>query len=138
METERLVVQRQPGFRRTRGQGFSLLEALVAMTLLTIGLVSLAALVVSTSRQTELEEDRQRVLEAAQNLLEQVKATEPMVIEATYNAQQFPVPGVAGTVAVDIDATDPAILGVTVTAIWDTRDITHNLVLQTEIYNSKG
>ena len=131
-------MQRQPGFGRTRGQGFSLLEALVAMTLLTIGLVSLAALVVSTSRQTELEEDRQRALEAAQNLVEQVKATDPLVIEATYDAQTYRVPGVAGTVAVEIDATNPAILAVTVTAVWDTRDITHNLVLETRIYNSKA
>lgn len=130
-------MQRQPGFRRSTA-GFTVIETLIALTLLTVGLVSLGVLVVSSARQTELEDDRQRVLESARNLLEQVKASDPQLIVQTFDEQQYPVPGVDGDVAVSIDATDPALLGVTVTADWNSGGSGMSLVLETQIYNSKG
>ena len=130
-------MQRQPGFRRGTA-GFTMVETLIALTLLTIGLVSLGVLVVSSTRQTELEDDRQRVLESARNLLEQVKASDPQLIVQTFDGQQYAVPDVDGDVAVSIDATDPALLGVTVTADWNSGGSGMSLVLETQIYNSKG
>ena len=130
-------MQRQPGFRRGPA-GFTVIETLIAITLLTIGLVSLAVLVVSSTRATEFEDDRQKVLESAQNLLEQVKASDPQLIVQTYDGQQYPVPGVDGDVAISIDATDPALLGVTVTAGWNSGGNDMSLVLETQIYNANG
>lgn len=125
-------------FVNRRGGGFSLLEALIAMTLLTVGLVSLAALVVSASRQTELEQNRQKVLEAAQNLLEEIKANDPQVVP-NFDGQQYAVPGVSsGVLTVEVDSTVTALLGVVVTATWDTAGNGQNMVLETQIYNSKG
>ena len=130
-------MQRQAGIRRGTA-GFTMVETLIALTLLTIGLVSLGVLVVSSTRQTELEDDRQRVLESARNLLEQVKASDPQLIVQTFDGQQYEVPDVDGDVAVSIDATDPALLGVTVTADWNSGGSGMSLVLETQIYNSKG
>ncbi len=130
-------MQRQGGFRRGTA-GFTMVETLIAITLLTIGLVSIGVLVVSSTRQTELEDDRQRVLESARNLLEQVKASDPQLIVQTFDGQQYEVPDVDGDVAVSIDATDPALLGVTVTADWNSAGSGMSLVLETQIYNSKG
>ena len=130
-------MQRQAGIHRGTA-GFTMVETLIAITLLTIGLVSIGVLVVSSTRQTELEDDRQRVLESARNLLEQVKASDPQLIVQTFDEQQYAVPGVDGDVAVSIDATDPALLGVTVTAGWNSGGSGMSLVLETQIYNSKG
>ncbi len=130
-------MRRQAGFRRGTA-GFTMVETLIAITLLTIGLVSIGVLVVSSTRQTELEDDRQRVLESARNLLEQVKASDPQLIVQTFDEQQYSVPGVDGDVTVSIDATDPALLGVTVTAGWNSGGSGMSLVLETQIYNSKG
>lgn len=130
-------MQRQAGFRRGTA-GFTMVETLIAITLLTVGLVSLGVLVVSTTRQTKLEDDRQRVLESARNLLEQVKASDPQLIVQTFDGQEYAVPDVDGDVAISIDATDPALLGVTVTADWNSGGSGMSLVLETQIYNSKG
>lgn len=131
-------MKRESALSRERGEGFTLVETLIAITLLTVGLVSLAALVVSSSRQTELEDDRQRVLEAAQNLLEEVKASEPLLVIQTYDGQRYPVADVDGELTVDVDAADMSLLGVTVTATWDSAGNSQTLVLETQIYNSKG
>lgn len=128
---------RRLGFGRDPA-GFTIIETLIAITLLTVGLVSLAVLVVSSTRQTEFEDDRQKVLDAAQNLLEQVKADDPLLIVANYDGEVYPIEGVDGTVAVNVDATVPSLLGVTVTATWNTAGNDMTIVLETEIYNANG
>ncbi len=127
-----------------RNEGFSLIEIHIAMTILAVALVGMGTLVVSSSRQTEVDESRQRVLQAAQNLIEEIRTVDTETILSTYDGQTYNVEDVTGTagptevLSVAVTAIEPKLLQVSITATWSVAGTPLTYTLDTQIYNAKG
>ncbi len=121
--------------------GFTLLEIMAATGLLLIGVMALVAIVVPLSRQREQVETGQAVLIDARSLMEEIVASAPTLVVATYDTQTYDVAGVDGangdgtTLSVAVDDTT-TLLGVTITGSWNLQDHVETLVLTTAIDNS--
>jgi len=130
--------------RSDRAHGFTLLELMAALSVIIVGLVALSGYLVSASGQREQVTLRHRVLAEAQNILEEIRATDPYAIRATYDGATFPVEGVQGvvaggrTIAVAVDSSDPKLLTVTVTGRWRARGAEDSLTSRTQIFNRNG
>ena len=124
--------------------GFTIVELLIAMTLAVVGLVALSGVLVTTSQAREAAAQRYLVLEATENIMEEIRAADPATILAGYNTKTFDMAGIDGTntdgtvIKVDIVAADPNYLQVTVIGSWQIGSSTHSLQLYTEIMDPEG
>ncbi len=127
-----------------RARGFTLLETAVAGVLIVTALGTVAGLLLATSGTRRQAAVRSDVLRAAVAVLEQVKLTDPSLVQANHDGTTHHVTGVDGTngdgsaLTVDVDATEPRLVGVTVTASWYRGDSVETLDLRTEIYSGDG
>jgi prepilin-type N-terminal cleavage/methylation domain-containing protein len=125
-------------------RGFTLLELVVSLTLLTVGLISVAGVYVPVSREAEEIEVESRVLEEARLRLEEISAVAPSFLKTTYDDKTFAIDGVEGagpsgeTLRVRVDSSDPRLLGVTVDADWLVRGDAFHLSIETKVYNPDG
>ena len=116
----------------------------MALVLLVVGLVSLAGLIVSISRQREMASARRLVLGRGISLLEEIKGAPPETLVVTYHGATRTVAGVMGSnvdlsaLTVNVDASNPNLLVVVVTGSWVISGATDTMALRTEIYNPSG
>jgi Tfp pilus assembly protein PilV len=131
-------------FPKRGAGGFTLIELVIALSLMVLGLVSLAGVFVPLSRQGDQAEADTAVLHRARSLLEEIHATAPDLVASTYDGDAHTVPGVQGNgpggtaLTVDVDSTNPKLLIVTVTGDWTAGGTAQSLVLGTRIYNPNG
>ena len=129
---------------RNRHRGYTLVEVMVAITLLVVGIMALAAIIVPLSRQREQVEAKFLVLERARSLLEEISGIAPENIASTYNGKTYIVSHVSGAnadgtaIAVSVDSTNPKLVLVTVTGAWTLGGHTETLSLQTASYSPQG
>lgn len=123
-------------------EGFGLVDVMAALTITVLGLVAVAAVLLSTSHQQDQEGARILALMRAEALMEEVKGSNPATLAATYDGMFVPVQGVIGSqvtqqvITVDVDDTDPTLLVVSVFASWLSRGAVETLTLRTDIFNS--
>lgn len=115
-------------------RGLTLVEAVIASSVLVVGLVGLAGVFISVSGGREQAALRTLVQSQAQSLLEEIKGVAPETVVGTYDGLTNPESGLTVTV----DSTNPKLLVVTVSAEWIVRTNLENLAFTTEIYNPKG
>lgn len=115
-------------------RGLTLVEAVIASSVLVVGLVGLAGVFIAVSGGREQAALRTLVQSEAQSLLEEIKGVAPETVVGTYDGVTQSELGLTITV----DSTNPKLLVVTVSAEWVARQNLENLVLTTEIYNPKG
>jgi Tfp pilus assembly protein PilV len=123
-------------------EGFTIVELVCAMSILVIGLLTVAGVMVSMSRQQEHAASRRLVLAEAQSLLERMKGVAPKSIAAAYHGKGFLVHGVTGTqpagnvITASIDDSNPNFLNITLTADWNAGGQDYTLILENEVYAS--
>ncbi len=103
----------------------------------------LAGVLVSLSHSREQVETRSLVVRLSQNLLEQILASPPETMAATYAGSAYALESledtnVSGAVGVAIDSTNSKLLVVTVTANWVALGSNHSLSLLTYVHNTGG
>ena len=128
-----------------RTRGFTPIEVATTITVLVIGFVALAGVMVPISQQSEQVAAKSEVTRQARSVLEQIKGLAPENVASTYNGATYFVQGITGTnndgsaLTVTVDSTNPKLVVVTVTGSWvDPGGTTETVVLRTEIYSSKG
>ena len=146
-------------------RGLTLVEVTIAMMLTSVGIVSLAGVLLSVQRQHEQASARSQVLQSAANILEEIKGSPLQTVYTNYHGRSYEVAGVSGTgqgglaidvagvpatgqipatgqggsvISVSVDPTNPKLLVVTLNASWIVLGNTETLELQTEIYSLKG
>ena len=123
--------------------GFTIVEVLIAMSVLIVGLVALSGLLVTTSHSRQQVSQRHLVLERGQNIIEEIRAADPADLLTMYDSKTFDMFGVDGNnpdgsvIQVDVVAPDPSFLQVTVTGNWLLGQRSESLQLYTEIYDAK-
>ena len=124
--------------------GFTLVEIMVATSVLVIAVMAIAAIIVPLNRQREQVEAKTAVMSGARSLIEEIKGSDPEFIEATYDGQTSNVTGVDGangdgtTLTATVDSTIPQLLQITVAGAWNISGHVETLELSTEIYNPSG
>ena len=124
--------------------GFTLLELMVATTVLVIAIMAIGAIAVPISRQREQVEAKNRVLARSKSLLEEIKGVPADSVFGAYDNTTYEVAGVDGAfadnkeISIRVDQTDPTLVTVTVRGSWILADHTETLELVTEIYSSNG
>src|ERR1700741_4305872 len=83
----------------TARRGFSLVELLVVMAVLTMAVGMFSSTLVSTSRQSRIKREQAIAAEAARQALERMRSLPCGQLFATYNAAPGDDPGGAGTAA---------------------------------------
>ena len=133
-----------PYCKAERHEGFTLFEVAVSISILLIGLTSLAGVFITIRHQRQEQATRRVVLQAATDILEEIKGVAPEWIATGYNGMKVSLEGVYGTgtnstaLSVTVDSSNPALLIVTVTGGWTSNGRDHSLDLQSEIFNPKG
>ncbi len=129
---------------RSRTAGFTLMEIAISVSILIVGLVSLAGVLVSISHQREELTVRRTVLGRARSIVEEIKGVSPDTVAQAYNGLAYMVEGVTGNgnngeaITVAVDTTNPRLIRVTLTASWTAFNKSESLVLESEIYNPNG
>jgi type IV pilus assembly protein PilV len=99
MSTVNRRIGRRPRFPR-RADGFSLLEVLVALLVLSIGLLGLASLQATTSRFNYNAYLRSQATSLAYDIAERMRANRDQALDSAYDVAAFPDPApVCGAVA---------------------------------------
>lgn len=128
----------------TREAGFSLVELMIAMTVLTVGLIALSGVTLMTNRMADYDAGRSFMLSEAQLLLEEIRGTSPALLIDHYD-------GVSSTVTIDAAAGDELVvesatldvavtevssglLEIGVAATWSVAGETDTFTLMTGIY----
>lgn len=130
--------------RRGNDRGFTLLELMISASMVAVGLLALAGMMVPVSHQREQAVATREVLESMQTMLEQVKGTAPEALAATYHGDSLSLDGVTGcsgqgnAVTLSVDSTNPKLLRVTATAAWAMKGQSYTLTVTRSIYNPKG
>ncbi len=121
--------------------GFSLVEVVVAATVLTVALGGLGALLVSMTQQRAEMETRTIVAMEAQNRIEEITSTDPSYLQSAYDGVTYPVSGVVGVfqngdaLSVRVVYEETELLAVTLTGAWTDEGFTRTFVLYTEIFD---
>ena len=93
-----------PGMR-----GFTMLEVLVALVVLSLGLLGIAALLVTTQKSNSSSYIRQQAVQSAYNILDRIRANQIEAVLGGYNASNLAgagqTPAVAAAPAVDCTQT---------------------------------
>jgi prepilin-type N-terminal cleavage/methylation domain-containing protein len=84
-------------------RGLSLVEVILAMTILSIGLLALGGIAAVTNRSADYDAGRSFMINQAQILLEEIHGTSPGIIIAAYD-------GFVRTVTIDPSAGDELVL----------------------------
>ena len=87
----------RPSRRRRRAQGFTIVELVVAMTIMTVALGAMTTTLATVSRLGQVNSETARALDAARGLIESVRAAPFDEAFARYNADPADDPGGAGT-----------------------------------------
>jgi type IV pilus assembly protein PilV len=96
-----------PGYRTApHGRGFTLIEVMVAQLVLSIGLLGLAALQTSALRTQEAAAMHTRAVQAAQDMVERMRANPAGVAAGRYDLRRghTPLPGASGMARTDLAA----------------------------------
>lgn len=114
---------------RAADGGFSLLEVIVAVSVLAIAVTGMMALYFNTAIMTEFNQEVKAATFASQQKLEEIRGTAYTSIATSYPAgttQYFAVPKLAPFVASDpqagsvvVDYGNPSLLNVTVRVHWN-------------------
>ena len=124
--------------------GFSLIEVIVAVTVMTVALGGLGALLVSMTQQRAEMETRTIVAMEAQNRIEEITSTDPRYLQSAYDGVTYPVSGVVGVfqdgdaLSVSVFYEESALLAITLTGAWTDGGFTRSFVLYTEIFDPNG
>ncbi|MEW5734151.1 MAG: prepilin-type N-terminal cleavage/methylation domain-containing protein [Thermodesulfobacteriota bacterium] len=123
--------------RQHQDNGFTLIEVLLAMTILTVGLLGMMALTVSIMQQNGYSKAVTTATTLAQDALERavftgydnLPAADQITAETYGSIAGFP--DYRRTVAVDVDAPEPGMKEVLVTVAWnnDSRNLTMNAIV---------
>jgi Tfp pilus assembly protein PilV len=138
--------------RKDRRQaGFTLLEVVMAVSVLVLGIIALGGVMVVSSRHREAIASKSQVLEETQSLFELIKSSDPSTLEAAYDGKTFtvksPYAGGAGseaktagqvTITTNVDTTNARLPVVTLRAEWLVGAHTESLDMRTEVYNASG
>ena len=135
-----LVVQNE------RQDAFTLVEVVVALTAGVFGILAVCGLLLITSQQRSVDEQRFLVLQSARNLVADIRSTDPAAIVDQFNGISFPVPTISGNYANNNTLqTDllpavglPSILEVTVTGRWNSGGREEVVQLYTEVFSATG
>lgn len=121
-----------------------LVEIMCATVVVVIGLLSLAGVMGLVSHQREQAAARRLVLDRMQNVFEKIKGISPETVLSAYNGQTQSIPGIQGTnpdgsaLAIDIDASNPKLLVLTLTGNWSAASQDTSYTLVTKIHNPTG
>lgn len=113
----------------------------MALSIFLVAILSTAFVLVPVSQQSRQTDVRNRVAQAAQSLLEEIRGTPPDQVEALYHSSTFPVEYAEGSaeggdvLSVVVDALAPGLSRVTVTGSWLAGENEERLTLQTEIHH---
>ncbi|MFN0059684.1 MAG: hypothetical protein ACKVX7_14600 [Planctomycetota bacterium] len=104
-------------------QGFTIIELVTALSILTVIVVGLAAGIASTMRANSSVQEMDIAREAVRAQLETIIASDyaaiPAFDSATFTAAPLtPITGEATVGSVSVDSTNPALLLITVIARW--------------------
>ncbi len=92
-------------------QGFTLLEVLVAIVVLSIGLLGLAGLMVSSLKNSHSAYQRTQVTWLAYDALDRMRANRQVALAQGYNLALGAAPGGSGLAATDLSEWDTALSG---------------------------
>lgn len=124
--------------------GFSLIEVIVAVTVMTVALGGLGALLISMTQQRNEMETRTIVAMEAQNRIEEITSTDPRFLQSAYDGVTYPVSGVVGVfqdgdaLSVSVVYEESALIALTLTGAWTDGGFTRSFVLYTEIFDPNG
>ncbi len=124
--------------------GLTLVELVIAATVLTVAFGGMGTLLVSLTRQRGETEKRTIVAMEAENKIEEITGMDPNNIQTAYDGTTYFVSGIEGdhpddsVLSVSVVYQETRLLAVTVTGAWRDEGITRNLVLYTEFYDPDG
>ena len=103
-------------------QGMTMVELLVAVGLLVLVFTGIMMSYLNTMELQETAQSTSAAIRAAAGRLEQIRATTFSQITATYDNVPFAVTGLDGMGVTYINSSDPALLLVTVSVSWRSRN----------------
>ena len=121
-----------------------LVEIMCATVVAVIGLLSVAGVMGLVSHQREQAAARRLVLDRMQNLFEEIKGISPETVLSAYDGRTQSIPGVQGTntdgstLSIDIDATNPKLLLLTLTGNWTAAGQDTSYALVMKVLNPTG
>ncbi len=121
--------------------GFTLLEVVVAISVLAIGLLGLASFLVSTTHQREEIVAGNRVLNEAESLMETILAITPHSIQTTFDEETYEIEGVTGdnpdgsALSVSVVYEETSLVRIVVSASWTVRGRAFNSALTTQVWD---
>ena len=127
-------------FRR-RARGFSLLEIIVALTIILLGLFAVTFIVLNSMQLVTSNQQSSLALCGAREMIEQVRSTAFSVVYATFNGKNFAVNGLTAQPSdtdglpgkATVSNADPKKLVVTVEVKWNEEGRNRSLTLYTEM-----
>jgi prepilin-type N-terminal cleavage/methylation domain-containing protein len=107
--------------RSTYNKGFSLMELIIAMSIMAIALLGLLATYISCFELAEIARNTTYALNSAQRMMEEIRDHNFSDIFNDYNNTTFTVDGIPSGDSnglVEVDNTNPDLLTVTITVCW--------------------
>jgi Tfp pilus assembly protein PilV len=124
--------------------GFTFIELTAAILILSVGLLSLAGVIISVKHQREQSTARGTVLHAAETVIEEMKGSpNPEALRRTYDGRTYGLAGIQGAfpdgsvLRVQVDAADPKLVQVTLGGAWIVLGHVETLDLFTQVYSEK-
>ncbi len=73
----------------SRGKGFTLLEVLVALVVLSIGMLGIAAMLLATEKSNSSSYTKQQAIQSAYDILDRMRANQAQALLGAYNASNI-------------------------------------------------
>lgn len=110
-------------------RGFTLLEVMISVVILAIGMLGIAALLITTQKSNSSSYIKQQAVQSAYNILDRMRANQQEAISGAYNVNNLAAAGAApvvpGTPATDcsVVACSPAQMATYDTWHWLAKDL---------------
>ncbi len=99
-------------------QGFTLPELLIATTVVLLTSLGILFTYVQCLELNRINHETSLVLQAARNLMEEIRSVSPSMVHDTYNEKTFLLEEPQGIILAAVNDQDPQLLLVTVKCFW--------------------